>query len=382
MSEECEVDIVDMTKDGEGIAKIDGLVVFVPFAIEGERVLIDNLVMKKNYATATIKQLKCVSPRRTKALCPYFGECGGCQILHFDYETQLLFKKLSLGNLFQSHNITTNIENTIPSPNQFGYRNSVQIKVDYTENDVLLGFYKRNSHELLNVENCVVCGDWFSKVRNIISAHLKKFDMQSQNVKNIFITCIENCNNLSLLINFQTLTGGITHSEILCKALKKVFANVSVWTSKQIKENTLLNYKTSSFVCGEKYIEVDYLGQSISLEPSDFFQVNTNQAKKIFNFIIDKINNIKPDIFVDLFCGEWTKQTKEKINWVNKHDGGPHEAGFLKLDCSKIKREFGWKPTWNVADAMREIVEWHVAYRDKKDMVDCTMEQINKFISN
>jgi len=101
-----------------------------------------------------------------------------------------------------------------------------------------------------------------------------------------------------------------------------------------------------------------------------------------YNVGPDDVDCFTTGNIVDLFCGEWTKQTKEKINWVNKHDGGPHEAGFLKLDCSKIKREFGWKPTWNVADAMREIVEWHVAYRDKKDMVDCTMEQINKFISN
>jgi CDP-glucose 4,6-dehydratase len=82
---------------------------------------------------------------------------------------------------------------------------------------------------------------------------------------------------------------------------------------------------------------------------------------------------------VDLFCSEWTKQTGNEVNWINKYDGGPHEANFLKLDCSKIKTTFGWKPVWNVQTAMDKIVEWSDCYLRHGDVVECMERQIKEF---
>jgi CDP-glucose 4,6-dehydratase len=83
---------------------------------------------------------------------------------------------------------------------------------------------------------------------------------------------------------------------------------------------------------------------------------------------------------VDAFVCEWAKQTGESIKWINKHDGGPHEANFLKLDCSRVKKTFGWKPVWTVKEAMEEIVEWHKEYRDSKNMESVTLAQIEKYL--
>ncbi|MBR2188659.1 MAG: CDP-glucose 4,6-dehydratase [Eubacterium sp.] len=65
----------------------------------------------------------------------------------------------------------------------------------------------------------------------------------------------------------------------------------------------------------------------------------------------------------DLFCETWNGRTGEQIRWVSRHDGGPHEANFLKLDCSKLKSTFGWKPHWHVEQAMEEIVSWALHWR-------------------
>ena len=82
---------------------------------------------------------------------------------------------------------------------------------------------------------------------------------------------------------------------------------------------------------------------------------------------------------VDLFCKEWEKQTGTQVTWVNKYDGGPHEANFLKLDCSKIKRTFGWKPVWNVEKTMEKIVDWSDCYLKRGDIVECMERQIEEF---
>jgi CDP-glucose 4,6-dehydratase len=83
---------------------------------------------------------------------------------------------------------------------------------------------------------------------------------------------------------------------------------------------------------------------------------------------------------VTLFCEKWNAATEDKLRWVNRYDGGPHEANFLKLDCSKLKRTFGWKPRWNVEIAMEKIVDWTVEYMRGGDVVACMMRQIQEFI--
>lgn len=82
---------------------------------------------------------------------------------------------------------------------------------------------------------------------------------------------------------------------------------------------------------------------------------------------------------VELFCQEWKKQTGISVKWVNKYDGGPHEANFLKLDCSKVKSVFGWKPTWNVEKTMEKIVEWSNCFMRQGDVLACIDKQIKEF---
>ena len=78
---------------------------------------------------------------------------------------------------------------------------------------------------------------------------------------------------------------------------------------------------------------------------------------------------------VDIFCAKWG----EGMKWVNKFMGGPHEANFLKLDCSKVKTVFGWSPRWHVEEAIEKTVEWSKVYFAKGDIPKCMDEQINEF---
>ncbi len=86
---------------------------------------------------------------------------------------------------------------------------------------------------------------------------------------------------------------------------------------------------------------------------------------------------------VQLFCDKWNVKATSlnKASWVNKHDGGPHEANFLKLDCSKIKTTFGWKPVWNVETTMEKIVEWSIAYLQGEDVSKLMDKQIGEYLS-
>lgn len=79
---------------------------------------------------------------------------------------------------------------------------------------------------------------------------------------------------------------------------------------------------------------------------------------------------------VDLFCKYWGNG----LNWVNKYDGGPHEANFLKLDCSKLKKTFGWQPRWNLDTAIQKTVEWTQCWKSGGDVRACMDNQIMEYM--
>ena len=79
---------------------------------------------------------------------------------------------------------------------------------------------------------------------------------------------------------------------------------------------------------------------------------------------------------VDLFCKYWGGG----LHWIDRSDNGPHEANFLKLDCSRLKMTFGWKPVWCVDDAVEKSVEWTKTYLENQMKVpECLEEQIKEF---
>ena len=95
-----------------------------------------------------------------------------------------------------------------------------------------------------------------------------------------------------------------------------------------------------------------------------------------YNVGPDEVDCFKTGALVDLFVSKWG----EGLKWVNKYDGGPHEASFLKLDCSKLKSTFGWKPKWNLEKAIEKTVEWSKCYIEGGDIRLCMDNQIAEFL--
>lgn len=98
-----------------------------------------------------------------------------------------------------------------------------------------------------------------------------------------------------------------------------------------------------------------------------------------YNVGPDETDCLTTGELVSLFCEKWNEAGGKKVDWRNEHDGGPHEAGFLKLDCSKIKKTFAWRPKWHVDKTMEMIVEWTNVYLAQADVSKCMREQIRAF---
>lgn len=95
-----------------------------------------------------------------------------------------------------------------------------------------------------------------------------------------------------------------------------------------------------------------------------------------YNVGPDDVDCFQTGALVDLFVEKWG----EGMKWVNQYTGGPHEANFLKLDCSKLKNTFGWKPRWNLGTAIEKVVEWSKCWLMKEDVRECMNREIEEFL--
>lgn len=95
-----------------------------------------------------------------------------------------------------------------------------------------------------------------------------------------------------------------------------------------------------------------------------------------YNVGPDEVDCFKTGALVDLFVEKWG----DGVKWVNCYDGGPHEANFLKLDCSKFKATFDWKPRWNLDMAIEKTVEWYKCWFEQGNIRKCMDKQIKEFL--
>lgn len=105
-------------------------------------------------------------------------------------------------------------------------------------------------------------------------------------------------------------------------------------------------------------------------------QYNNKEFEGYFNVGPDDRDCFETGRLVDLFVSKWGNG----IKWVNQYDGGPHEANFLKLDCSKLKKIFGWEPKWDLEIAIEKVVEWNKCWLSNGDIRECMDKQISEFL--
>jgi 23S rRNA (uracil1939-C5)-methyltransferase len=152
-----ELKIEDIAFGGKGVGREQGKAIFVPYTIEGELLSAEIVREKKQFAEAELVELKESSPHRGTPDCPYFGHCGGCAYQHIGYEHQLAIKWRQVRNLLQRIGKLKEIplRPIIPSRKHYGYRNRITVHAQ----DGVIGFFRRDSHHLIDVERCPISCD-------------------------------------------------------------------------------------------------------------------------------------------------------------------------------------------------------------------------------
>jgi tRNA/tmRNA/rRNA uracil-C5-methylase (TrmA/RlmC/RlmD family) len=154
------VTVSDIAFGGEGVARMEDFVVFVPFVMVGEQVEVEITDVKKRFARAKLLKVLTPSPERVTPPCPYFGECGGCQYQHIDYAAQLRIKHKQIVDLFDRVGKFPEalIDPVIGCPQPYGYRNRIMIRSqwDKIKQRLSIGFLRADSRLVVDIEECKI----------------------------------------------------------------------------------------------------------------------------------------------------------------------------------------------------------------------------------
>ena len=152
--------IEDIAFGGEGVARADGFVIFVPFVLAGEEVEVEITEVKRKFARARLLKVLKASPDRTGPACRYFGDCGGCQYQHINYPAQLRLKHKQITDLFQRVGgfAAPVVEPVVPCPQPYGYRNRIMIRSqwDKFKKGLNIGFVRHDNRLVVDIEECKI----------------------------------------------------------------------------------------------------------------------------------------------------------------------------------------------------------------------------------
>lgn len=268
-----EVKVEKLDNQGRGIAFVNDKITFIEKALPEEVVDIKITKESKKYQEATVIEYIKISPSRIESPCPYFKECGGCDLLDLSYEDTLKYKKEKLESIFSKYaNINTNIE-IIPSDNTLSYRNKITLKVVNSK----IGYYHSSTHKLVEINNCLLAE---KAIENIIP------ELKYLNVKNGEITLRSNYND-ELLIIINT----------------KENCNPNIIPLKK-------NHKIAGIILNDKVLNgeskfIDIINHKLfNVSYDSFFQVNRSICSKLFQLIEEYTKDSK--VLLDLYCGVGT----------------------------------------------------------------------------
>lgn len=174
-----EVEFSDLTHDGSGVAKVEGFPMFVPNGLPGERAMVKVVGVKKGYGFGRLMEVIEESPDRVDPPCPVYKKgCGGCQIQHLSYPGQLEFKRKQVKDVLQRIGKIENVP-VLPTlgmgDEPWRYRNKAQVPVGEREGRLITGFYQKRSHEIVEMDTCIITGDTADEAIQVVKEILNKY---------------------------------------------------------------------------------------------------------------------------------------------------------------------------------------------------------------
>lgn len=305
------LDIERMGDGGEGIGRIEGLAVFVEDAVPGDRVEVEITQVKKNYARGRLKKVVRQSAQRVRARCPMALECGGCQIQHMDYEWQLRHKRQKVEDHLKR---IGGLEGILVRPvlgmkEPWRYRNKAQFPVGRGPQGIVTGFYARQTHDIVDMDDCIIQHEINSRVIKEVKEYMEAYgiapydETTGEGVIRHILTRIGFMTG-EIMVVIVAARRYFPGNEELVERLREAVNGI-----KSIILN--INNRRTNVILGQECITLwgqDYITEVLGnlkfrISPLSFFQVNPAQTLVLYNKVLEYAGLRGDETVIDAYCG-------------------------------------------------------------------------------
>ena len=289
--------------DGEGIIKYEGATVFVPFCLVGEKVLFKALKVKGNVAYGKLEKVLNAAYPRINPPCPVFYRCGGCDLQHMEYASQLAFKRESVkGTLFKIGGVSCEVGEVVPCAEEYRYRNKLALPIGEVNGRVRCGFYRPRSHDILPIDDCLIqCGfvkDVIAEVEKFAAErNIPAYDEATGKgvLRRIVVREIKGKYIVALV------TARLIDAGPLIDGLEKRLGELTFLINVNASQGNAIFTKEWHICRGNGYFGAEECGIKYRAGANTFLQVNDDVRAKLYNRVLEEVR--EGEVALDLYSG-------------------------------------------------------------------------------
>jgi len=302
-----ELNIDDLTAEGSGVGRFEGMAVFVPDVLPGEKVQVRVEKVASSYAAGKKVALLEASPERAEAACPHFARCGGCTLMHMNYEAQLKAKEnIVRETLRRIGGVEPEVLPIFGAEHPLRYRNKAQFPVGAGG----IGLFAARSHTIVPVDDCLLqhesCAGVIAAVRRYMQeANVPAYDEKTH--KGVLRHLMVRQNRKGEMMVVPVTCGKkLPASERLIALLRDIPGVVSIIQNINSERTNVILGKTCVHLWGQPQLEETLCGLSFRISPHSFFQVNPEQTEKLYAAAREFAQLSGTEHVYDLYCGTGT----------------------------------------------------------------------------
>jgi len=311
VSDIYEIDIVDMGDSGEGIGKVDGFTFFVGGAVIGDKLKVKIKTLKKSYAMAKMVEIIEPSEFRQKSDCPHFPECGGCQLRHVSYDAQLLMKHNKVKSTLERIGGFKDVEvqPVLGMDKPYHYRNKCQFPAGEKDGRNIIGFYKRKTHDVQELNACHLQSELADNIVTTIKEWINTFPITIYDEKQHIgllrhVMLRESDATGEMMVVLVINDTKLPHAKELVDTLTEKFSEIATIVVNQNTKrgNRVLGFENEILFGDGKITDtVEHLKFEIS--PLSFFQINNEQTVKLYGKALEYADLQGEEIVYDIYSG-------------------------------------------------------------------------------
>lgn len=306
------IEITDVSSDGNGVGLIDGFAVFVPMTVTGDIAEIVVVKVLSSYGIGRVINLIKASDMRNTPQCPVFKRCGGCHLQHIKYENQLEIKRGFIEAAMQRIGGFDGFscDEVLGMDNPQRYRNKCIFPIGTDKfGEIVSGFYAKRSHEIIPVTDCMAGQEINGKIVDAVKAYMHEVGAKAYNeekhtglIRRVFIRDGRNSGEVMVVVSVNGKN--IPKREVLIKKLRSISDNiVSVFININEKRTNNVLGEENKLIYGKPEIEDTLCGIKFKISPHSFYQINPYMTEKLYGKALEYADITESDKVLDVYCG-------------------------------------------------------------------------------